>query len=197
MNGHMWLLVHLIPVIVIALLAAVLWRRKDAPAVGYLCFTIAAGVVMFLLMVDTGWLARVPRFQVGDDIYGVVTNVIALGYKTEMFSREKLHREVKFELVPEDPIWKSRLRFALVEPAVPDSVTVWENDVPIAPNRFTVEGRKVTVKLSDQRGPADFRERVPLHHPLLLGRRHADSGHALRTEPEECGFRLLLRAAES
>lgn len=132
----MWVLVYLVPVIATALLAAVLWRRKDMPAVGYLCFTIAAGVVTVLLMVDTRWLARVPRFQVGGDIYGVVTNVIALGYKTEMFSRDKLQRDVKFELVPGDPVWKSRLRFGLTESAVPDSVTVWENDVPIAPNRY-------------------------------------------------------------
>jgi hypothetical protein len=160
-NELMWLLVYLVPVIASALLAVMLWRRKDAPAVGYLCFTIAAGVVTFLLMVDTGWLARVPRFQVGRDIYGVVTNVIALGYKTEMFSPEKLQREVKFELVPEDHIWKSRLRFVLAEPAVPDSVTVWENDVPIAPDRFTVEGRDVTVRLPTTADPRTSENEFP------------------------------------
>lgn len=147
------LLVYFVPVLATVFLAVVLWRRKDAPAVGYLCFTAAAGVVSVFLMVDTGWLARVPRFQVGPDIYGVVTNVIALGYKTEMFSRERLQRDVRFELVPEDPVWKSRLRFTLTEPAVPDSVTVWENDVPMAPNRITVEGREVGVRLSTVADP--------------------------------------------
>jgi len=44
---------------------------------------------------------------------------------------------------------------------MPDSVTVWENDVPIAPNRFTVEGRDVTVRLSIAADPRTSESEYP------------------------------------
>ena len=146
---------HLLGVYVVAgVFAGVIgWRllKADAPpGVAYVTFASFAGVMLLYLLIDTGRLADIPALRLGNALYRLeqverqVRNLQTslMGYETEEFPPGS------YEVTgtPQDRRHPFRITFALKHSAVPDSVWVLGNDVPISPTRFDVEGKRVTVR---------------------------------------------------
>jgi hypothetical protein len=141
--------VYLIGGVITCMLGWRLWKADAPPGGAYIVFAIFGGVVLLYVLIDTQRLAEIPGVRLGNALYrleAVEDQVKDLrrnlvGYETESFPPGS------YEVVPApgDARRPFRVVFKLKHAAVRDSVWVFENDVPISPTRFDVEGNRVTV----------------------------------------------------
>ena len=131
-------------------LAAMLTRRRAAPAVAYLAFSIFAGLFVLFILIDTGREHDIPPVRWGTSVFRfeerlkqVEQNL--LGYETEVIMGSEA---AELRELPEKEGGRAlyAVRLQLKHPAVRDSVLLWEGALSKPPNYFTVDGRMVTVK---------------------------------------------------
>jgi hypothetical protein len=158
---------YLVPLFAMALVGLVLWRSGNPSSFGYVAFSVFAGVLTFMVVVDTGWYRRVPvgggsgaasvTADLGKieerlaDLADVGPRMAAMqedlvGYITEVFNPRDVGGAAEVGDLPDTEPFKRWVRFKLKGPPVPDSVLVWENGLLAAPSRFSVERDTVTVK---------------------------------------------------
>lgn len=156
-------MIYVVVVPVLTILTLLLWRSRNPPSMGYLTYAALAGIVILFVLIDTGRIYDIPSFRIGDSLYQVEqlrreVRQSLLGYEQEVFGRDHLLDRVEIEHVPANAPFIYAVQFPLQHEAVSDSVIIWENDVPIAPTRFAVDGRIVVVKIAidPRQQPPDY-----------------------------------------
>jgi hypothetical protein len=129
-------------------LAVLLAKREKAPAVSYLAFTVFGGLFVLFILIDTGRDKDIPPVRWGSSVFRIEKRLRKIergliGYETDTISMPSI--AVTREPNPTDPDLPYRVAFPLQHAAVPDSVFVFENDVPISPTRFHVDGNRITI----------------------------------------------------
>lgn len=151
---------HALLYILLAALVLVLIRAAWKDPKSKTAISAAAGMgslFALLLFTDAGLWSKLPVVvRYGKVLVKFRENVerALLGYETEIFRGEDLLTRIPIEQHPENALFSHSLRFTLKYAAVPDSVIVWENDGPMAPTRFDVDGRTVRVKIAWTPEPA-------------------------------------------
>lgn len=169
--------------------AFLLWRKDDQPAMAWVAFVGASGLLILFILIDTGRLDDVPGFRAGQDVYQIERRLERverdlLGYETEYFSRRDVQEKTLSRHSNGNDWYKFETTFLLEHAAIPDSVILWENDAPMSPARFSVKGNAVTVRsggdLRHFERPLDDKPEVPpyviryLRVPEAAGRGSAD-----------------------
>jgi len=129
------------------------------PVVAHLTIAFGMAFVLVLVLVDTGRINDIAALRWQGKLIALehrldtVERALFEGYKTEEFLIKDVKDggatppNVEIEETRHDSSYPWRLNLTLKEEAVPNSVQSWENGMSTQPERISVQGKTLTLKM--------------------------------------------------